>query len=147
MSKFVIALNEDVEMLDGEQYDTLEQAKSVATNILKQLHGNSPSSLDDFEDEVCGYLDDEEYPIDDLTILEVNPAVFPDFGYMIFDGLENYSIEDGNPDDEWPEATNKEQTELNELVAKWLTDKGYTPNWYNEVNSYQVEAQHDTRTD
>lgn len=143
MSKFVIALNEDVEMLDGEQYDTLEQAKSVATNILKQLHGDSPSSLDDFEDEVCGYLDDEDDRIDTLTILEVTPAVFPDFGYMIFDGLEDYSMDEGNPDDEYPDATNKEQEELNTLVTKWLTNKGYTPNWFNVEYSYQVEAQHE----
>lgn len=142
MSKFVIVLNEDAE-IDGEQYDTLEEAKSVATNILKQLHGDNPRSLDDFEDEVCGYLDDEEDPIDNLTILEVNHAVFPDFGYMIFDGLEDYSMNEGNPDDEYPDATNKEQDELNTLVTKWLTNKGYTPNWFNVEHSYQVEAQHD----
>ena len=142
MSKFVIVLNEDAE-IDGEQYDTLEEAKSVATNILNQLNGNSSSSLDDFEDEVCGYLDDEEDSIDNLTILEVTPAVFPDFGYMIFDGLEDYSMDEGNPDDEYPDATNKEQEELNTLVAKWLTNKGYTPNWFNVEHSYQVEAQHE----
>ncbi|WAE46390.1 hypothetical protein OUY26_12935 (plasmid) [Levilactobacillus brevis] len=146
MSKFVIVLNEDAE-IDGEQYDTLEEAKSVATNILKQLHGDSPKSLDDFEDEVCGHLYDEKDSVDSLTILEVTPAVFPDFGFMIFNGLEDYSMDEGNPDDEWPEITNKDQDELNGLVAKWLTDKGYTPNWYNVVHSYQVEAQHDTRTD
>ena len=146
MSKFVIVLNEDAE-IDGEQYDTLEQAKSVATNILNQLHGDSPRSLDDFEDEVCGHLYDEKDSVDSLTILEVSPAVFPDFGFMIFNGLEDYSMDEGNPDDEWPEITNKDQDELNGLVAKWLTDKGYTPNWYNVVHSYQVEAQHDTRTD
>jgi len=142
MSKFVIVLNEDAE-IGGEQYDTLEEAKSVATNILNQLNGNSSSSLDDFEDEVCGYLDDEEDSIDNLTILEVTPAVFPDFGYMIFDGLEDYSMDEGNPDDEYPDATNKEQEELNTLVAKWLTNKGYTPNWFNVEHSYQVEAQHE----
>jgi len=142
MRKFVIVLNEDAE-IDGEQYDTLEEAKSVATNILNQLNGNSSSSLDDFEDEVCGYLDDEEDSIDNLTILEVTPAVFPDFGYMIFDGLEDYSMDEGNPDDEYPDATNKEQEELNTLVAKWLTNKGYTPNWFNVEHSYQVEAQHE----
>lgn len=140
MSKFVIVLNDDVEMLDGEQYDSLNEAKSVATKILKQLHGDSPRSLDDFEDEVCGNLYDDEDPIDDLTILEINPAVFPDFGYMIFDGLEDYSMNEGNPDDDYPNATNKEQDELNKLVAKWLTDKGYTPNWFNIEHSYQVEA-------
>jgi len=142
MSKFVIVLNEDAE-IGGEQYDTLEEAKSVATNILNQLNGNSSSSLDDFEDEVCGYLDDEEDSIDNLTILEVTPAVFPDFGYMIFDGLEDYSMDEGNPDDEYPDATNKEQEELNTLVTKWLTNKGYTPNWFNVEHSYQVEAQHE----
>lgn len=142
MSKFVIVLNEDAE-IGGEQYDTLEEAKSVATNILNQLNGNSSSSLDDFEDEVCGFLDDEEDSIDNLTILEVTPAVFPDFGYMIFDGLEDYSMDEGNPDDEYPDATNKEQEELNTLVAKWLTNKGYTPNWFNVEHSYQVEAQHE----
>jgi len=142
MSKFVIVLNEDAE-IGGEQYDTLEEAKSVATNILNQLNGNSSSSLDDFEDEVCGYLDDEEDSIDNLTILEVTPAVFPDFGYMIFDGLEDYSMDEGNPDDEYPDATNKEQEELNTLVAKWLTNKGYTPNWFNVEHSYQVEEQHE----
>lgn len=142
MSKFVIVLNEDAE-IDGEQYDTLEEAKSVATNILNQLNGDSSSSLDDFEDEVCGYLDNEEDSIDNLTILEVTPAVFPDFGYMIFDGLEDYSMNEGNPDDEYPDATNKEQEELNNLVTKWLTDKGYTPNWYNLVHSYLVEAQNE----
>lgn len=147
MSKFVIALDEDVEMLDGEQYDTLEEAKSVATNILNQLHGDSSSSLDDFADEVCGYLDDEDDRINTLTILEVTPAVFPGFGYMIFDDLEDYSINEGNPDDEYPDATNKEREELNNLVTKWLTDKGYTPNWFNVEHSYQVEAQNDTRTD
>jgi len=142
MSKFVIVLNEDAE-IGGEQYDTLEEAKSVATNILNQLNGNSSSSLDDFEDEVCGYLDDEEDSIDNLTILEVTPAVFPDFGYMIFDGLEDYSMDEGNPDDEYPDATNKEQEELNTLVTKWLTNKGYTAYWFNVEHSYQVEAQHE----
>lgn len=140
MSKFVIVLNEDAE-INGEQYDTLEEAKSVATKILKQLHDDSSKSIDDFEDVVCGFLDDEEDSIDYLTILEITPAVFPDFGYMIFDGLEDYSMNEGNPDDEWPEATNEDQNELNELVSKWLTDKGYTPNWFNEVNSYLVEVQ------
>lgn len=142
MSKFVIVLNEDAE-IDGEQYDTLEEAKSVATNILNQLHGDSSSSLDDFEDEVCGHLYDEKDSVDSLTILEVTPAVFPDFGYMIFDGLEDYSMDEGNPDDEYPDATNKEQEELNTLVTKWLTNKGYTPNWFNVEHSYQVEVQHD----
>lgn len=147
MSKFIIALNEDVETLDSEQYDTLKDAKDVAIEILKELKKSNSKDPTYFEDEVSGYLDDEENPIDDLTILEVTPAVFPDFGFMIFNGLEDYSMDDGNPDDEWPEITNKDQYELNGIVAKWLTDKGYTPNWYNVVHSYQVEAQHDTRTD
>lgn len=142
MSKFVIALDDNAE-INGEQYGTLEEAKSVATNILKQLHGDSPRSLDDFEDEVCGHLYDEKDSVDSLTILEVTPAVFPNFGYMIFDGLEDYSMDEGNPDDEYPDATNKEQEELNNLVAKWLTNKGYTPNWVNVEHSYQVEAQHE----
>lgn len=58
MSKFVIVLNEDAE-INGEQYDTLEEAKSVATKILRQLHDDSSKNIDDFEDEVCGFLDDE----------------------------------------------------------------------------------------
>jgi len=49
---------------------------------------------------------------------------------MIFDGLSEYSISEGNIDEEYPKTTNKEQDELNELVTKWMTDKGYTPNWY-----------------
>ena len=87
MSKYVIALNEDVEILDGEQYDTLEEAKDVATKILKQINSEESKSLDDFEDEVCGYLYDEDEIVDNLTILEITPACFPDFGYMIFGGL------------------------------------------------------------
>jgi len=138
MSKFVIALYEDVEILDGEQYDTLDDAKGVATSILKQLSSDTSKTIDDFEDEVCGYLDDEDETVDNLTILEITPACFPDFGYMVFDGLADYSISEGNIDEEYPEATNKEQEELNELVTKWMTDKGYTPNWYNIGETYLV---------
>ena len=138
MSKYVIALNEDVEILDGEQYDTLDAAKGVATTILKQLNSDTSKTIDDYEDEVCGYLDDEDEIIENLTILEINPACFPDFGYMIFDGLADYSISEGNIDEDYPEATNKEQDELNELVTKWMTDKGYTPNWYNIGETYLV---------
>jgi len=138
MSKYVIALADDVEILDGEQYDTLDDAKDVATAILKQLSSDTSKTIDDFEDEVCGYLDDEDETVDNLTILEITPACFPDFGYMIFDGLEDYSISEGNIDEEYPEATNKEQEELNELVTKWMTDKGYTPNWYNVGETYLV---------
>ncbi|ATU71365.1 hypothetical protein CT113_14030 [Levilactobacillus brevis] len=98
MSKFAIVLNDDVEMLNGEQYDTLKEAKSVATNILKQLHGDNSRSLDDFEDEVCGNLYDEKDSVDSLTVLKVTPAVFPDFGFMIFNGLEDYSMDEGNPE-------------------------------------------------
>lgn len=141
MSKFVIALYEDVEMIDGEQYDTVEEAKAVATKILKELHDDTSKTIDDFEDEVCGYLDDEDETVDNLTILEITPACSPDFGYMILDGLEDYSISEGNIDEEYPEATNKEQEELNELVTKWMTDKGYTPNWYNIESSYLVTAE------
>jgi len=141
MSKYVIALNEDVEFLDGEQYDTLEEAKGVATEILKQLISDTFKNIDDFEDKVCGYLDGEEKIIDNLTILEVNPACFPDFGDIIFDGLADYSISEGNIDEEYPEATIKEQDELNELVTKWLTDKGYTPNWYNTESVCLVELE------
>lgn len=141
MSKYVIALNEDVEFLDGEQYDTLEEAKGVATEILKQLISDTSKNIDDFEDKVCGYLDDEEKIIDNLTILEINPAGFPDLGDIIFDGLADYSISEGNIDEEYPEATIKEQDELNELVTKWLTDKGYTPNWYNTESVCLVELE------
>jgi len=141
MSKYVIALNEDVEFLDGEQYDTLEEAKGVATEILKQLISDTFKNIDDFEDKVCGYLDGEEKIIDNLTILEVNPACFPDFGDIIFDGLADYSISEGNIDEEYPEATIKEQDELNELVTKWLTDKGYTPDWYNTESVCLVELE------
>jgi len=83
MSKYVIALADDVEILDGEQYDTLDDAKDVATAILKQLSSDTSKTIDDFEDEVCGYLDDEDETVDNLTILEITPACFPDFGYMI----------------------------------------------------------------
>jgi len=138
MSKYVIALADDVEILDGEQYDTLDDAKDVATAILKQLSSDTSKTIDDFEDEVCGYLDDEDEIIENLTILEINPACFPDFGYMILDGLADYSISEGNIDEEYPEATSKEQEELNELVTKWMTDKGYTPNWYNIGETYLV---------
>ena len=138
MSKFVIALYEDVEMIDGEQYDTVEEAKAVATKILKELHDDTSKTIDDFEDEVCGYLDDEDETADNLTILEITPACFPDFGYMILDGLEDYSISEGNPDEDWPEATNKEVDELNDLVSNWMKNKGYTPNWYNIEKSYLV---------
>lgn len=138
MSKFVIALDEDVEILDGEQYDTLDDAKGVATTILKQLSSDTPKTIDDFEDEVCGYLDDKDETVDNLMILEITPACFPDFGDMILDGLENYSISEGNPDEDWPGATNKDVNELNELVANWMRSKGYTPNWYNIVKSCLV---------
>lgn len=138
MSKYVIALNEDVEILDGEQYDTLDAAKIAATTILKQLNSDTSKTIDDFEDEVCGYLYDDAETVDDLTILEITPACFPDFGYIIFDGLEEYSISEGNIDEEYPEATSKEQEELNELVTKWMTEKGYTPNWYNIGETYLV---------
>lgn len=141
MSKYVIALNEDVEFLDGEQYDTLEEAKGVATEILKQLISDTFKNIDDFEDKVCGSLDGEEKIIDNLIILEITPACFPDFGDMIFDGLADYSISEGNPDEEYPEATIKEQDELNELVTKWLTDKGYTPSWYNTESVCLVELE------
>lgn len=145
MSKFVIALTDDVEILDGEQYDTLEEAKGVATKILKQMNSDEPTSLDDFEDEVCGYLNDEDETADSLTILEITPACFPDFGDMIFDGLADYGISEGNIDEEYPEATNKEQDELNELVTKWMTDKGYIPNWYIVENLCLVELEEKTK--
>jgi len=138
MSKYVIALNEDVEILDGEQYDTLDAAKGAATTILKQLNSDTSKTIDDFEDEVCGYLYDDAEIVDNLTILEITPACFPDFGYMILDGLADYSISEGNIDEEYPEATSKEQEELNELVTKWMTEKGYTPNWYNIGETYLV---------
>ena len=138
MSKFVIAVDEDVEMIDGEQYDTVEEAKVVATKILKELHDDSSKTIDDFEDEVCGYLDDEDETVDNLTVLEITPACFPDFGDMIFDGLADYSISEGNIDEEYPEATNKEVDELNDLVSNWMKNKGYTPNWYNIGKSYLV---------
>lgn len=145
MSKYVIALTDDVEILDGEQYDTLEEAKSVATSILKQLSSDTPKNLDDYEDLVCGYLADEDETVDSLTILEITPACFPDFGDMIFDGLADYSISEGNIDEEYPEATNKEQDELNELVTKWMTDKGYTPNWYIVEKLCLVELEEKTK--
>lgn len=145
MSKYVIALTDDVEILDGEQYDTLEEAKSVATSILKQLSSDTPKTLDDYEYLVCGYLADKDETVDSLTILEITPACFPDFGYMIFDGLADYSISEGNIDEEYPEATNKEQDELNELVTKWMTDKGYTPNWYIVENLCLVELEEKTK--
>lgn len=138
MSKFVIAVDEDVEMIDGEQYDTVEEAKVIATKILKELHDDSSKTIDDFEDEVCGYLDDEDETVDNLTVLEITPACFPDFGDMIFDGLADYSISEGNIDEEYPEATNKEVDELNDLVSNWMKNKGYTPNWYNIGKSYLV---------
>ena len=138
MIKFVIAVDEDVEMIDGEQYDTVEEAKVVATKILKELHDDSSKTIDDFEDEVCGYLDDEDETVDNLTVLEITPACFPDFGDMIFDGLADYSISEGNIDEEYPEATNKEVDELNDLVSNWMKNKGYTPNWYNIGKSYLV---------
>ncbi|AUV60022.1 hypothetical protein HOU39_gp087 [Lactobacillus phage Iacchus] len=141
MSKYVIALNEDVEILDGEQYDTLDDAKGVATSILKQLSSDTSKTLDDYEDLVCEYLADEDETVDSLTILEITPACFPDFGDMILDGLADYSISEGNIDEEYPEATSKEQDELNELVTKWMTEKGYTPNWYNTESVCLVELE------
>lgn len=137
MSKFIITTYKDVEILVGNKYNTLEEAKQVATEILKQLKNDKSKSINDFPDEVfcMGY----KGPVDNLIILEITPACFPDFGYMIFDGLADYSISEGNPDEEYPEATIKEQDELNELVTKWMTDKGYTPNWYNVEHSYLVE--------
>jgi len=139
MSKYVIALNEDVEILDSKQYDMLEEARQVATEILKQLKNDKSKSISDFSDEVfcMGY----KGPVDNLIILEITPACFPDFGYMIFDGLGDYSISEGNPDEEYPEVTIKEQDELNELVTKWMTNKGYTPNWYNVEQTCLVELE------
>jgi len=138
MSKFVIAVDEDVEMIDGEQYNTVEEAKAVATKILKELHDDSSKTIDDYDDEISGCLCDGDERVDTLTVLEITQASFPDFGYMIFDGLEDYSISEGNPDEEWPEATNKEVDELNDLVSNWMKNKGYTPNWYNIGKSYLV---------
>ena len=138
MSKFVIAVDEDVEMIDGEQYNTVEEAKAVATEILKELHDDSSKTIDDYDDEISGRLCDEDERIDTLMVLEITPASFPDFGYMIFDGLENYSIDEGNPDEDWPEAPNKDVDELSVLVANWMISKGYTPNWYNIVKSCLV---------
>lgn len=74
MSKYVIALTDDVEILDGEQYDTLDDAKGVATSILKQLSSDTSKTLDDYEDLVCEYLADEDETVDSLTILEITPA-------------------------------------------------------------------------
>lgn len=146
MSKFVIALTDDVEILDGEQYDTLEEAKGVATKILKQLNSDTSKNIDDFEDKICGYLDDGDEIIDNLTILEINPAGFPDFGDMIFDGLEDYCVSEGNLDENYPEGvTNEELVELNELVIKWLTDKGYTPSWYIVEKLCLVELEEKTK--
>lgn len=141
MSKFVIALYEDAGMIDGEQYDTLEEANSVAVKILKELQDDTSKNIDDYDDEISGNLCDENEDIDTLTVLEVTPAVFPNFGYMVFDGLENYGISEGNPDEEWPEATNKDVDELNELVANWMRNKGYTPNWYNIGKTYLVSVE------
>jgi len=142
MSKYVIALNEDVEFLYGEQYDTLEEAKGVATEILKQLISDTSKNIDDFEDKVCGYLDDEEKIIDNLTILEINPAGFPDLGDMIFEGLEDYCVSEGDLDENYPEGvTSEELVELNGLATKWLTDKGYTPSWYDTESVCLVELE------
>lgn len=138
MSKFVIALTDDVEILDGEQYDTVEEAKAVAAKILKELHDDSSKTIDDYDDEISGRLYDEDERIDTLTVLEITSASFPDFGYMIFDGLEDYSISEGNPDEAWPGATNKDSDELNDLVSVWMKDKGYNPNWYNIGETYLV---------
>lgn len=142
MSKFIITTYKDVEILVGEQHDTLEEAKGVATAILKQLISDTSKTIDDFEDEVCGYLDDEDEIIDNLTILEINLACFPDFGDMIFEGLADYCVSEGDLDENYPEGvTSEELVELNELVTKWLTDKGYTPSWYNTEYVCLVELE------
>jgi len=142
MSKYVIALTDDVEILDGEQYDTLEEAKSVATAILEQLNSDTSKTIDDFEDRVCGYLDEEDEIIDNLTILEINPACLPDFGDMIFEGLEDYCVSEGDLDENYPEGvTSEELVELNGLATKWLTDKGYTPSWYDTESVCLVELE------
>lgn len=145
MSKFIIALNEDVETLDSEQYDTLKDAKDVAIAILKELQKSNSKDPTYYEDEVSGYLDDEDNPIDDLTILEVTPASLPDLGYWIFDSLDDWCMSEGGQEDYLDGVTSKESNELNELVTSWLTSKGYTPNWFNTVKTYLVslEAQHD----
>lgn len=145
MSKFIIALNEDVETLDSEQYDTLKDAKDVAIAILKELQKSNSKDPTYYEDEVSGYLDDEDNPIDDLTILEVTPASLPDFGYMIFDNLDDWRMSEGGQEDYLDGVTDKESNELNELVTSWMKSKGYTPNWFNIEKTYLVslEAQHD----
>jgi len=146
MSKFIIAVDEDVEMIDGKQYDTLEEAKTVAARVLKRLQDDNYKTIaeiSEYDDEISGRLYDEDEHIDKLVVLEINPATLPDFGYMIFDGLEDYSISEGNPDEEWPGATIKDVDELNDLVSAWMKDKGYNPNWYNIGETYLVSAEGD----
>ena len=145
MSKFIIALNEDVEMLGSEQYDTFKDAKDVAIEILKELKKSNSKYPTYYEDEVSGYLDDDDNHIDDLTILEVTPDSLPDFGYWIFDNLDDWCMSEGGPEDYLDGVTDKESNELNELVTSWMKSKGYTPNWFNTVKTYLVslEAQHD----
>ncbi|ETF12895.1 hypothetical protein N654_0643 [Lactiplantibacillus plantarum 4_3] len=141
MSKFIIALNEDVETLGSKQYDTLEEAKSVAAEILKELHSNIFKIPNGFEDKVSGYLDEYGAPFYTLTILEATPATLPNLGDMILNGLDDWRIDEGGLGDWLDDVTNKEIDELNNLATNWIKSKGYMPNWFNIGKSYLVSLE------
>ena len=143
MSKFIIALNEDVKTLDSKQYGTLEEAKSVATKFLEKLHNDIFTIPDGFEDCVSGYSDEDGTPVDILTILEVTSVALPQLGDIIFNSLDKWRIAENGKDDWLDYVKDKELDELNKLVTSWLSKHGYTPNWFNVKKSYLVSLEED----
>ncbi|MCM6819779.1 hypothetical protein [Pediococcus pentosaceus] len=149
MSKFIISLDEFVEKIGNKQYETLkkyntlEQSKKAATEILVKLHDDSSKSYKDFGVLPCYLLDG--YHISNLTILEVTPALLPDFGDVIFKNLDKWSSSECGmydwPDDWLDGVKDKKVNELNELVTKFMTTNGYIPNWFNVKNSYLVSLE------
>ncbi|QHM64723.1 hypothetical protein [Pediococcus pentosaceus] len=149
MSEFIIALNEFVKKIGNKQYktlekyNTLEQSKKAATEILKKLHDDSSKSYKDFGVFPCYLLDDE--PVTNLAIIEVTPALLPDFGDMIFENLDKWSSSECGmydwPDDWLDGVKDKKVNELNKLVTNFMKTNGYIPNWFNIKNSYLVSLE------
>lgn len=149
MSKFIISLDEFVEKIGNKQYETLkkyntlEQAKKAATEILEKLYDDSYKSYKDFGVLPCYLLDG--YPIVNLAILEVTPALLPDLGDMILENLDKWSSNEcGMYDwiDDWLDGVkDKKVNELNKLVTNFMKANGYIPNWFNVKNSYLVSLE------
>lgn len=131
MKKYFITLNEDTEILDTQSYDSLEEAKTVANDILN----GDVLDEDSIEDLVAGYM--EDYELDKLFIQEAVPATFPDMGEMVADQLDDWAISEGAEDYLEP-MLNKDVDELNNMITSWLLKKGYKPNWYNISECYPV---------